>query len=281
MFKPMLACSTIPEIKDIKYPVYASPKMDGIRCLIVDGVPVSRSLKPIPNLFVQGALKALSLPNLDGELMLRGGDFNDVQSAIMSVEGVPDFVYIVFDTYDNPGVPYGARLAQGHKPFTRVEYVEDTYVTCPAQMKEVYDKYIADGYEGAIVRSPTGKYKFGRSTLKEGLMLKLKPFHDAEGIITGYTELLHNRNESTTNNLGASVRSSHNVNKVSADTLGALVVKYGEETFKIGTGFESYERDRLWHMRDKLVGLKVTFKYQELTKYGKPRFPVYKGLRYE
>ena len=43
--KPLLACEE--PLDDVKFPVYVSTKLDGIRCLIIDGVAYSRSLKPI------------------------------------------------------------------------------------------------------------------------------------------------------------------------------------------------------------------------------------------
>ena len=282
MFKPMLACSTIPSFAEIKYPVLASPKLDGIRCLIVDGKPVSRNLKPIPNKFIQEELAKLSLPELDGELMIRTGDFNSVQSAVMSEEGRPDFVYIVFDYWQEPKLGYARRITSGISlglMSERVQYIQNQHIENARQMEQQYDKWLAQGYEGAIIRDPYGPYKFGRSTMNQGWMLKLKTFNDDEATIVGYEELMHNDNEATTDNLGHTVRSAHQAGQTPGGTLGALVVEFNGKQFKIGTGFDSAERSRLWHLGDNLKGRLVTFKYQELSKYGIPRFPVYKGLR--
>lgn len=282
MFKPMLACSTIPQLNDIKYPVLASPKLDGIRCLIIDGKPVSRNLKPIPNKFIQDELGKLNLPELDGELMLKTGDFNSVQSAIMSESGRPDFVYVVFDYWQEPKQGYARRITNGISlglMSERVQYIENVHIVSEADMGYQYDAWIKQGYEGAIIRDPHGPYKFGRSTMNQGWMLKLKTFNDAEATIIGYEELMHNDNEATVDNLGHQVRSAHQAGQYGGDTLGALVVEFNGKQFKIGTGFDSAERSRLWHLGDKLKGRLVTFKYQELSKYGIPRFPVYKGLR--
>jgi DNA ligase-1 len=85
-FKPMLA-SPAPET--IKFPVLASPKLDGIRCIIRDGVAVSRNLKPIPNVYIQKSLAGL--PPLDGELIVGPPVGNDVwnrsNSGVMSRDG--------------------------------------------------------------------------------------------------------------------------------------------------------------------------------------------------
>lgn len=282
MFKPMLACSTIPEFKDIKYPVLASPKLDGIRCLIVEGKPVSRNLKPIPNKFIQEELSKLNLPELDGELMITTGDFNSVQSAVMSEEGRPDFVYIVFDYWNNQKEGYARRITNGIKlglMSKRVRYIDNQHIEDAYDMESWYNDWLDQGYEGAIIRDPYGPYKCGRSTLNQGWMLKLKNFDDAEAKIVGLEELMHNDNEATTDNLGHTVRSSHQAGQTPGDILGALVVEFNGKQFKIGTGFDTAERSRLWHLGDKLKGRLVTFKYQELSKYGIPRFPVYKGLR--
>ena len=39
--KPLLACEV--PLEQVKFPVYVSTKLDGIRCLIIDGVAYSRS----------------------------------------------------------------------------------------------------------------------------------------------------------------------------------------------------------------------------------------------
>ena len=49
--KPMLAVDA--DVENIKYPVLCSDKLDGIRCIILNGVAYSRSLKPIRNKYVQ------------------------------------------------------------------------------------------------------------------------------------------------------------------------------------------------------------------------------------
>lgn len=284
MFKPMLACSVMPTFKEIKYPVIASPKLDGIRCLIIDGKPYSRSLKLIPNKFVQQELSKLNLPELDGELMLYNGDFNNVQSAVMSETGEPDFVFVVFDYFKHPKHPYSKRLSSCEElniSSERVKLIEYEYVHNEHRMEELFDYWVEHcKYEGAIIRSPFGPYKYGRSTYNQGWMLKLKVFTDAEATIVGFEELMHNANEVTVNNLGYQVRSSCMEGQYSGDTLGSLVVKFQNVEFKIGTGLDANERQRLWNMREELKGKLVTFKYQELSKYGVPRFPVYKGLRH-
>ncbi len=55
-FKPMLADAIEPDKYPLRFPLFVSPKLDGVRCVVRDGVAYSRSLKPIPNQFVQFVL---------------------------------------------------------------------------------------------------------------------------------------------------------------------------------------------------------------------------------
>src|SRR5262249_7923983 len=109
-FRPMLA-ATLEDVEAVNYPVLVSPKIDGIRCLIHDGQPVTRKLKPIPNHYVRHKLQGL--PPFDGEITvgpMDAGMFDRTQSAIMSHDGEPDFTYWVFDNTAAPDVPFHLRL---------------------------------------------------------------------------------------------------------------------------------------------------------------------------
>ena len=39
---------------------------------------------------------------------------------------------------------------------------------------------VEDGYEGVMLRDPSAPYKYGRSTVRKGYLLKLKRFEDSE-----------------------------------------------------------------------------------------------------
>ncbi|MCX6877329.1 MAG: hypothetical protein NTW21_26500 [Verrucomicrobia bacterium] len=94
--KPMLASKC--ERPDLlPFPVLATPKLDGIRYLKLGGKALTRSFKPISNRFAREWIEANLPDGLDGELMLRGGTFNETTSAIGARDGQPDFVFHVFD----------------------------------------------------------------------------------------------------------------------------------------------------------------------------------------
>ncbi len=138
------------------------------------------------------------------------------------------------------------------------------------------------GYEGAMIKAPEGKYKYGRSSVKEGLLLKLKLFKDEEFKIVGFECKYHNANEAKTNELGRTARSTSKEGMIPVDTLGVLYLstKDGVE-FGCGSGFDDATRKELWEQRESLVGKYATVKYFDQGGYDVPRFPIFKGIRNE
>jgi DNA ligase-1 len=283
-FKPMLA-ATIDDITALPYPILASPKLDGIRCVILDGKAVSRNLKPIPNNHIRKTLEKLAGKfGLDGEIMIRG-DFNQVQSAVMAEDGEPDFYYAVFDLHSHGHELFEKRVEQLSKIVKkigdpRIQELVQIVITSPKDLMEYEEEVLRDGYEGLIVRRGDTSYKYGRSTVREGKLMKLKRFLDDEATVFGFEPLYENNNTPTKNALGRTERSSHQENLTATESLGALHVrlKNGKE-FKIGTGFDDATRQLIWSRSKALKGKLVKFKYQELSADGIPRFPVYLGFR--
>jgi len=287
--KPMLAVNCDGYID---YPAYASPKLDGIRCVIKDGVALSRSLKPIPNKFIQEWVRDNGFLNgLDGELIVGNPcDKNVMQtttSGVMSRDGTPDFTYHVFDYWSIPSEKWEDRLndilsAQVHGSLPdRCEVVPQVLVHDEEELLAYEKEVLAQGYEGVMLRSVDGLYKYGRSTLKEGYLLKLKRFTDGEAEVIGVEELQHNHNQARVGELGQTVRSSEKAGMVGGNTLGALVVKDLETgvTFNIGTGFTAALREELWAKRESLVGQIVKYKHFPTGVVEAPRFPVFLGFR--
>jgi len=284
--KPMLAYSKTPDLAEIKYPVYASPKLDGIRCVIMDGKAYSRSMKLIPNKHIQSVLSNYNLDNLDGELMV-DGDFNDVQSSVMSYNTKPKFTYNVFDfvdfgtKFEDRIAKFQAKVQEARLLGEHVQEVQQVLIDTPEQLAIFWDQCIKLGYEGAMVRDPKGPYKKGRSTLNQGWLLKLKKWSDDEATIIGFEEELHNTNEAETNILGYQERSHKKDGMVGKGTLGSLIVIWRNKQFKIGSGFTREDRQNIWDNQEHFFKKKVTFKYQNVTRDGIPRFPIFKGIRYE
>lgn len=282
--KPLLA-ATAEDLSALRYPLLVSPKLDGIRCLIVNGEAVSRTLKPIPNNHVRKILCG-SPSGLDGELMLRGSKtrpFEEISSAIMSREGSPDFVFRTFDFYSE--APFSTRYDRMLEIVGTHEYIQPVphrWVRNEEELRAECEIHLDMGYEGTMLRDPNGRYKFGRSTLKEGILLKVKPFADEEAVVVHLIEMQHNENEATINALGQTERSSHKAGKRPAGKLGALVcVTEDGAEFEIGTGFTDAQRIEWW--KQNLVGRLVKFKHQPppggRAAGQAPRFPVFLGWR--
>lgn len=283
--KPMLA-ATLKSPEQIKNwsNVLASPKLDGIRAIVKNGVVLSRSLKPIPNKYVQQ--KFSKLENIDGELIVGEptgpSAYRDTMSGVMSIEGEPDVKFWAFDL-QAPG-SFEERFSQlrlAHSIFEDVRLVQHNTAFSAQHFKEIYESYLEEGYEGIMLRSKLAAYKHGRSTLREGSLIKYKPIEDAEAGIVGFTERLHNANEATINELGYTARSSHQANLVPMGTLGALICEAPQwtEKFQMGTGFDDATRKWIWDHREQLLGKLVKFSFLPYGIKDRPRHPVFKGFR--
>jgi DNA ligase-1 len=118
-----------------------------------------------------------------------------------------------------------------------------------AHLKEELLRVEALGGEGLMLRQPQSQYVIGRSST----LLKVKTFHDAEATVIGHQP-------------GAGRHKGR---------LGALLVKLPDGTeFSVGTGFSDAERKV-----PPAIGSTITFRYQELSDGGVPRFPSYVGIR--
>ena len=291
-FRPMLAAKfdEDSDLEKLEYPMYASPKVDGIRCVIHPMLgAVSRTLKPIPNQYVRNYLTQYGGPNyLDGELVVgdltNPGAFNNTTS-IMARDGDPDFTYWVFDHFAYPDIPYEERIDKilGYLKILqdpRIKLLPFKVVLGPLDITDFEQQCLKAGFEGICLRSINGAYKFGRSTLKQQGLIKIKRFTDEECVVVGFEELLHNQNEKLEDAFGLAKRSSHQANKVGGGMLGKLVVhsrKWGE--FRIGSGFDFSLRREIWENQKDYLGQEVTFKYQSHGSKDKPRCPIFMRFR--
>lgn len=278
---------------------------------------MSRSMKEIPNALVQAVLGIEELLYLDGELVVGSPtDPNCMQnttSGVMSQSKTPDFQFHVFDRFpdddwsgDNTAIPFEQRFANAARRVKQAQQKWNTIAVrerllgspklmteCPIVLVEhqlitnhddllAYEaKCLAEGWEGVMVRSLTGGYKQGRSTQREGGLLKIKRFVDNEAIVIGFEEQMKNNNVKTVNELGRSKRSSHQAGKEGKGTLGALVcrdVLTGVE-FNIGTGMDDALRAHIWANRDECMSRAVTYKSFPVGVKDAPRHPVFKSFR--
>ena len=283
--KPLLA-ATVKNFEGLRYPLMASPKLDGVRALVINGVVVSRSLKPIPNLHVQKLFGKPEFNGLDGELIvgsvMDNSTFTNTTSGVMSIDDEPDVRFHVFDDFMYLGV-FQVRLESAIKrtrSCDRIVIVPHVRISSHGDLEEFESASLNNGYEGVMLRDPMGFYKEGRSTEREGILMKVKRFTDGEAKIVGFNEAMHNTNEAKLNELGTKERSHKKEGMVGKNMLGALMVMTEDGVnFEIGTGFTEAQRIEFWKNRKSLLGKIVKYKSQEVGVKVRPRFPVFHGFR--
>lgn len=315
-FKPCLGAGKRRDMTDdeffshVMYPVIATPKFDGIRCITMKDYllnshssrPVARSLKDIPNLRIFSALATWCPPGLDGEIMTyeepqlfnplprKMRAFYQIQSDVMSEQGVPDFKFHVFDHHDFEVqyphmIPYQDRLKTLSSLFVDmpdfVVRVKTHVCECREEIEAYEQECVANGYEGICWRRPGAPYKYGRSTLREQGLIKMKRFLTSEAVVIDSYEEMGNNNPIALSPLGYSERSSHKDGMRAKGRLGGLTLKCEEfeMTFNCGSGFGALQREEYWRVRETLVGRTVTFKYQGHGGKDRPRIPIFLGFR--
>lgn len=287
-FKPLLSAKADREdFHRLTYPLLASPKLDGIRAVVLNGQLVSRTLKPIPNDFIRNALSRPCLDGLDGELIVGSPTDPDIylktNSAVMSKAGEPAFTYFVFDIHNMPAT-FAKRLDELMDQVgvdARIVVLGHITINNEKELISYQEWCLEQGFEGTMLRRPNASYKYGRSTLKEQTLVKVKVFEDGEATIVGMTEEMHNANEATTNALGHTERSSHKDNKVGKGRMGTLVVRDLDSAieFEIGTGFTAQQRQEFWDQAGSVVGRVAKYKFFAHGVKTKPRHPVFLGFR--
>lgn len=290
-FQPMGAVKA--DLDNIQYPVYGSPKLDGIRAVIQDGVVLSKRLIRIPNLYVQDLFGCSFLNGLDGELCVGKPTHKNLMQAttsgVMSMYGEPDVTYKVFDYWTDTTAPYGKRLEMLQRnwenveqQFPRVQLLEQRFLPHSDALAQYEAHCLSLGYEGVMVRNPNGLYKYGDSTVREGYLLKVKRFSDDEAVVEGMVELMHNGNPLCEDARGYAKRSSNAENLVPMNTMGSLRVrdlKTGVR-FSIGTGFSAKDRDDWWALGERANGTIVKYKhFKNSGVKDAPRFITYIGIR--
>jgi DNA ligase len=224
-----------------------SEKLDGVRAVWDGRRLVSRLGNTIPA--PKWLLDELPGYELDGELWLGRGNFQECVSVVKCASrdnGWSKISYMVFDAPDNCR-PFEARLERARAAATKPHVTLVPHVRCEGQghLDEALRKVQAQGGEGLMLRRAGSLYERTRSSS----LLKVKTFQDAEARVIGHEP----------------GKGRHH------GRLGALRLRRPDGVeFSCGTGFTDAERER-----PPRVGSVVTYRYQELTKDGVPRFPAF------
>lgn len=281
---------TAEEFDQIRYPILGFPKLDGFRCILGEHPKTSR-LARFPNEHFHNTMQSLLPPGhmLDSEVVVgrkKGkGVLQRTSSGLTSQAGTPDFTLWVFDLFrdDLRDVPFIHRYQHAQEI---VEELGNPQVHM-LHFRELFDRDAVEeyltlnldrGYEGIILRSFDGRYKEGKSTLREQHMLKIKPFEDAEGRVIGWFEEQENTNEAKREATGKLKRSSSKEGKVPKGRLGGFILEdigSGVDV-RVGGGFTQKQRIQLWRMIQEgwdPRGEIVRYKKQKMGEKDKPRHP--------
>ncbi|HLY11474.1 MAG TPA: DNA ligase [Planctomycetota bacterium] len=232
---------------------WMSEKLDGVRAYWDGKNFISRlgNLYHAPDWF----LEKLPPTPLDGELWTGRKLFQRTVSIVRRQDKNELWKEVRFLVFDAPALdaPFEERLdhcrkaLDGRPPYAQVH----DHQVCKGLdvLRAELARVESLGGEGLMLRMPASKYVQGRSST----LLKVKSFHDAEARVIGHVA-------------GAGRHKGR---------LGALEVETAEGTrFSVGTGFSDAERGA-----PPPVGAVITFRYQELSTGGVPRFPSFVGIR--
>lgn len=257
--KPMLAIKW--DESKVIYPCMVQAKLDGVRCIAYrdnEGVHLkSRRGKEfnIPHLIRYLEKNSRLLP-LDGELYNHKDlNFLGIISAVKKLSAKTDHINMI--VYDKPVegiINYDRqfKLLAGNAKNTDkdapIKYLPTIIAYSKADIDTYHDKCIKEGFEGVIIRNFTGKYEFG---YRSHNLIKLKKFFDKEFPI---------------------IRVEEATGRDKGTAIFVLKADNGKE-FKARPQGDKGLRKRYLEDKDLLIGKLCTVKYQELSKYGIPRFP--------
>lgn len=278
------------DLNKLVYPLVGSPKLDGFRCTVINGSPMTSSMKPFMNHFICEEFGNYPwLSGLDGEIIVGPPNspdaFHNTSGPVRRFDGEPDFKFYVFDNFRYKHLPYEERwlLSQPPTDLGRIVVLPQTLLKNPDDVREYEKSVLEEGFEGVMLRSLNSKYKEGRCTFKEMNIFKRKPFVECEAVIIGFEEALENQNEQEINELGLSKRSHNRENMIPKGTLGAFILKspLWEKSFRAapGKGFNADTKLLIWLQRDNYIGLPATIKYQLYGSRERPRMPSVIKLR--
>ncbi|KAH7338308.1 hypothetical protein B0J17DRAFT_661935 [Rhizoctonia solani] len=230
---------------------WMSEKLDGVR-VYYDGKKMwSRLGNPFtpPQEFLDRLPKDVTL---DGELFGGRGKFQDTVSIVKTINS-PHWKNITFQVFDIPSrgsEPFEERVAylKSLKNIPQVHVVEQTMCKSKDHLLETLKEVEREGGQGVMLRQPGSEYEEKRSSS----LLKVKTFYDGEAEVVGY-EPGKGKHKGVTGALKCAMASG--------------------KKFSVGSGLTDKQR-----RAPPKVGAIVTYRFQELTRDGVPRFPTFVGI---
>ena len=269
-YYPMLAHQYENKKKDIKFPCFVQPKLDGVRCVVVNYKLYSRNGNRFPELpHIENELKLFNSDNLilDGELYTDDINFEKIVGLVKKFkkseedEKNSEKIYLnVFDYIDNK-LTYEQRMKnlddffEKNKNMKYIKQVKTEECLKEENINDFLEKYTKEGYEGLIIRNKKGIYEENSRSIN---LQKLKKFIDEEFEIIDYT--------------------TPDTGKEVGCVIWVCKTKEGKK-FTVRPSGNYQERKILYRNAKKYIGKMLTVRYQELTNGKVPRFPVGIAIR--
>lgn len=303
-FSPMLASNQQVDLSDIQYPLLASCKLDGVRCIFYKGEILSRSLKQIQNKQLREKFESIRQYSedydliLDGEIYSHNLNFQEIISFCMTkdfedkksikkygeVKQIPKHLkFYCFDAIKNNefdedfSLRYANDVLKIEGAFPRLaNSVYHKKVNTKEEVEKYFEEVLKEGYEGLILRSFDGRYKCGRGTIREGLIYKVKPFRTFDGEIIDViqsTEVDPNV-EKKINELGRSVTSKKKENRILINKASCFAVKYEGLDLKVVIAMTDEEKEEIWINKESYIGKIIEYKGMMIGSKDVPRHPV-------
>ena len=181
--QPMLA-SDGKKVKNIPFPVDVQRKYDGLRAMrvFVDGKQklLSRGNKYYDLEHIEKELSQILPDNMmsDGEFYIHGISLQNINSLVKKPQaGSEDIEYHIYDMPSQQVWSERKKLLESFTSTSKIKFVETFKANSIAEIEDLHDQFINEGYEGAIIRLQDGAYAFGKRSKK---LLKWKSFEDKE-----------------------------------------------------------------------------------------------------
>lgn len=308
--KPMLATDW--DEAKLRFPLIGQPKIDGVRGLNMHGGLTGRSLKLFKNQYTTHFYSQDFFKGFDGEFAAAEETHPDLcrltTSALGTISGQPFTLWWLFDwvTPETISMSYLERYkrladevpalqaASQFLPWAgHLRVVPMRMIHTLDELLEYDAENLDKGFEGTIIRDPHGKHKQGRSTVREGGLLRIKQFIESEAIVEAIVEGESNQNEAQTNELGLQFRSSHQANMIPNGLVGSLtcralqtvtdrgrvVIEEGQ-IITVSPGNMPHDlRKYYFENQNEILKKIIKFKFFPKGIKDKPRFPTFVTIR--
>lgn len=283
--KPMLLSNDEYDLTALDFTdMYISSKLDGIRAVITKEGIKNRSLKVLRNEKVQEYFKDLcdSVPDgwtIEGEIYAESTPCRTMAGICNSSDhDVPeDMMIFLFGVVED--IPFSDRF----KVLTalsqdtlkgKFHLIQQTKVSSHQEATDMYEHFLEQGCEGAVLMDGRKTYKHGRVTIKESIGFKMKPHREDDLLILGINERFKNLNEKETNELGDSFRRDTVDAKESTGIAATFDCELLGTTTKVSLTGDLAYRKYIWEHQDEFIGKYAVVKSLDYGTKDKLRHPI-------